>query len=160
DPDAGSSGETFAQGINNLGQIAGYYINGPQELGFVKTGNSYPFIVNPNNVNNVTLAHGINSSGEVVGEYTDVAGTHGFVYLANLNVFAPFYDPGFPTVILNGINENGTLIVGQHRGAGTPAGFIWNGLFLTPLQDPLAGNGGTTALGVNDSGQVVGYYLD
>jgi probable HAF family extracellular repeat protein len=160
DPDAGNSGQTVAQGINNLGQIAGYYINGPQELGFVKTGNSYPFIINPNNVNNVTLAHGINSSGEVVGEYTDAAGTHGFVYLASLSVFAPFYDPGFPTVILNGINENGTLIVGQHRGAGTPAGFIWNGAFFVSLQNPLAGNGGTTALGVNDSGQVVGYYLD
>src|SRR5262249_25806651 len=81
------------------------YINGPQELGFIKIGNSYPFIVNPTNVNNVTLAHGINSSGEVVGSYTDAAGTHGFVYLTQLGVFAPFYDPGFPTVILNGINE-------------------------------------------------------
>jgi len=96
DPDAGNTGQTLAQGINNLGQIAGYYINGPQELGFIKIGNSYPFIVNPLNVNNVTQAHGINSSGEVVGSYTDAAGTHGFVYLANLGVFAPFYDPGFP----------------------------------------------------------------
>src|SRR5262249_9647340 len=38
--------------------------------------------------------------------------------------------------------------------------FVWNGAFLVPLQDPFAGNGGTTANGVNDSGQVVGYYLD
>jgi probable HAF family extracellular repeat protein len=56
DPDAGNTGQTYGQGINNLGQIAGYYINGPQELGFIKTGSSYPFIVNPNNVNNVTQA--------------------------------------------------------------------------------------------------------
>jgi len=160
DPDAGNTGQTLAQGINNLGQIAGYYINGPQELGFIKIGNSYPFIVNPLNVNNVTQAHGINSSGEVVGSYTDAAGTHGFVYLANLGVFAPFYDPGFPTVILNGINENGTLIVGQHQGAGVPTGFVWNGAFFVSLQDPLAGNNGTAATGVNDSGQVVGYYFD
>ena len=61
---------------------------------------------------------------------------------------------------MNGINENGTLIVGQHQGAGVPTGFVWNGAFFVSLQDPLAGNNGTAATGVNDSGQVVGYYFD
>jgi hypothetical protein len=124
-------------------------------------GNSYPFIINPNNVNNPTLAHGINSSGEVVGEYTDGAGTHGFVYLRDLGVFAPFYDPGPTSVILNGINENGTLIVGQEGGGGVPHGFVWNGSFFVILRDPFAaGANGTNAKGVNDSDQVVGYYFD
>jgi probable HAF family extracellular repeat protein len=62
-----------------------------QELGFIKIGNSYPFIVYLLNVNFVTEAHGINSLGEVVGEYTDNAGAiHGFVYLRDLGVFATF----------------------------------------------------------------------
>jgi len=61
---------------------------------------------------------------------------------------------------LNGINENGTLMVGQHGGRGVPEGFLWNGNFFIPLRDPFAGNGGTNAKGVNDSGQVVGYYSD
>src|SRR5262245_1998383 len=77
DPDAGNSGDTLPDGINNLGQIVGWFSNFPQEIAFLKIGDSYPFIVNPNNVNDVTLAHGINSQGEVVGEYTDAAGTHG-----------------------------------------------------------------------------------
>src|SRR6516165_3382556 len=138
DPDAGNTGQTLAQGINNLGQIAGYYINGPQELGFIKIGNSYPFIVYPLNVNFVTEAHGINSSGEVVGEYTDNAGAiHGFVYLRDLAVFATFApnDASFPNTVLNGINENGTLMVGQHGGRGVPEGFLWNGNFFIPLRD-------------------------
>jgi probable HAF family extracellular repeat protein len=160
DPDAGNSGDTLADGINNLGQIVGHYVNFPQELGYIKIGNNYRSIVNPTNVNNVTEAHGINSIGEVVGEYTDAAGTHGFVYLRDLGVFATFYDPAFPTVILNGINENGTLIVGLEGGAGVPHGFLFNGVFEVPLQDPFAGNLGTSAQGVNDSGQVVGYYYD
>jgi probable HAF family extracellular repeat protein len=162
DPNAGNGGDTLPDGINNLGQIVGTYINFPQEYGFIKIGNSYPTIINPNNVNNATLAHGINSSGEVVGEYTDAAGTHGFVYLRDLGVFAPFYDPGPSSVILNGINENGTLMVGQEGGGGSvPHGFLWNGAFFVILRDPFAaGANGTNAKGVNDSGQVVGYYFD
>jgi probable HAF family extracellular repeat protein len=163
DPDA-NGGDTLADGINNLGQIVGTFINFPaQELGYIKIGNSYPFIVYPLNVNFVTQAHGINSLGEVVGEYNDNAGTiHGFVYLRDLGVFATFApnDASFPVTILNGINENGTLMVGQHGGRGVPEGFLWNGSFFIPLRDPFAGNNGTAAKGVNDSGQVVGYYFD
>jgi probable HAF family extracellular repeat protein len=163
DPDA-NGGDTLADGINNLGQIVGTFINFPvQELAYIKIGNSYPFIVYPLNVNFVTEAHGINSLGEVVGEYTDNAGAiHGFVYLRDLGVFATFApnDASFPNTVLNGINENGTLMVGQHGGRGVPEGFLWNGVFFTPLRDPFAGNNGTNAKGVNDSGQVVGYYFD
>src|SRR5262249_16307936 len=80
-PDPGNGGDTLPDGINNLGQIVGTFINLPQELGFIKIGNSYPFIVNPTDVNAVVEAHGINSLGEVVGEYRDGAGhSHGFVY--------------------------------------------------------------------------------
>lgn len=163
DPDA-AGGDTLPDGINNLGQIAGTFNNFPvQELGFIKIGNSYPFIVYPLNVNFVTEAHGINSLGEVVGEYVDnAANSHGFVYLRDLGVFATFApnDASFPSTALNGINENGTLMVGQHGGRGVPEGFLWNGNFFIPLRDPFAGNGGTNAKGVNDSGQVVGYYSD
>src|SRR6266576_2888116 len=49
DPDA-AGGDTLPDGINNLGQIAGTFNNFPvQELGFIKIGNSYPFIVYPLN---------------------------------------------------------------------------------------------------------------
>jgi probable HAF family extracellular repeat protein len=163
DPDAGNGGDTLADGINNLGQIVGTFINFPQELAYIKVGNSYPIIVYPLNVNFVTEAHGINSLGEVVGEYTDNAGAiHGFVYLRDLGVFATFApnDASFPNTVLNGINENGTLMVGQHGGRGVPEGFLWNGTFFIPLRDPFAGNNGTAAKGVNDAGQVVGYYFD
>src|SRR5919204_3508802 len=164
DPDAGNGGDTLADGINNLGQIVGTYINFPQEHGYIKIGNGYPFIVYPLNVNFVTEAHGINSIGEVVGEYVDNAGnSHGFVYLRDLNVFATFApsDATFPNTALNGINENGTLMVGEHGGAGVPEGFLSFGSVYVRLRDPFAaGNLGTNAKGVNDSGQVVGYYYD
>lgn len=61
--EAGSGGDTLPDGINNLGQIVGTFIIFPQELAFIKLGNSYRFIVNPNNVNDAMLAHGINSVG-------------------------------------------------------------------------------------------------
>jgi probable HAF family extracellular repeat protein len=164
DDPVAAGGDNLPDGINNLGQIAGTFINFPQqELGFIKIGSSYPFIVYPLNINFVTEAHGINSLGEVVGEYTDNAGAiHGFVYLRDLGVFATFApnDASFPNTVLNGINENGTLMVGQHGGGGVLEGFLWNGNFFIPLRDPFAGNNGTNAKGVNDSGQVVGYYFD
>ena len=73
-PGAGNS--TFPYGINNAGDIAGYYLDaGGVTRGFIrlKTGALSRPIVDPGATNNVTRAIGINQARTVVGDYQDSA---------------------------------------------------------------------------------------
>ena len=68
--DARSTGSTYLDGINNLGQIVGNSAWG----GFVYADGKFSYPGFPG------LAHGINDAGEVVGSFNDDKGTHGFLY--------------------------------------------------------------------------------
>jgi probable HAF family extracellular repeat protein len=50
-------------------------------------------------------------------------------------------------------------IVGRYSDANGSHGFLYSNGTYTTLDDPLAANG-TQAFGINDSGQIVGYYSD
>ena len=154
-PDAGANGTTVAQSINGLGQIAGYYNNGAGiAFGFIQLGSNHYRPIFPPNLNDVEKAHAVNSLGEVVGEYTENGITHGFIYLTGLLLLFPLdFTAGN---ILYGINEAGTIVVGENTNG---TGFLDTASGLYPIQDPL-GTNGTVVQGVNNAGQVVGYYLD
>ena len=154
-PDAGANGTTVAQSINGLGQIAGYYNNGAGiAFGFIQLGSNHYRPIFPPNLNDVEKAHAVNSLGEVVGEYTENGITHGFIYLTGLLLLFPLdFTAGN---ILYGINEAGTIVVGENTNG---TGFLDTASGLYPIQDPL-GTNGTVVQGVNNAGQVVGYYFD
>jgi probable HAF family extracellular repeat protein len=57
----------------------------------------------------------------------------------------------------HGINNAG-LIVGDYSSGGATHGFLYNGTTYTTIDDPLATS--TSAYGINDADQVVGYYTD
>ena len=70
DPLAGSGG-TFAVGINNEGQITGYYFdsNGAAH-GFLYSGGTWTTLNDPFATNG-TFAEGINNKGQIVGRYLE-----------------------------------------------------------------------------------------
>ena len=57
------------------------------------------------------------------------------------------------------VNDAGA-VTGYYRAGGQYHGFADVGGVFTSLDDPLAGAGGTLALGNNNAGQVIGYYYD
>src|SRR5262245_7763447 len=70
-------GSYYTYGINNLGQVVGYY-QGSVNHGFLLSGGVYTTIDPPGSV--LTEAHGINDSGQIVGFYFDQdQNLHGFL---------------------------------------------------------------------------------
>jgi probable HAF family extracellular repeat protein len=159
DPDAGPTGVTIAQGINDAGRIVGFTIDqSGREAGFIAAGATYTLINSPGG-NRIRL-HGISNLNEMVGEYTDNGGiTHGFVEMADLFLFATLVEG----TIWSGINAGGTQLVGQFQdNTGTHLA-LYDGLpqhvYVLFDHNPIAANG-IIANGINDAGQAVGYYFD
>ena len=148
-------------GVNDHNTVVGFY--------FDKAGNSHGYTYNiktgvfsadinaPGAVSTVTNA--INNRGELAGIYTDGNGvTHGF--LDNHGVFTTINAPGASTTELLGLNNKG-IAVGEAIVGGVNHGLIYDsktGAF-TLLDDPDAA-GSTVFNGINEQGDIVGYYTD
>ena len=163
DPNTPAGAVTFNQllGVNDSNTAVGFYTdaNGNNH-GYTYNIGSKSFssdINDPNGVSTTTAA--INNAGLLVGFDTDAGGnTHGFV--DNGGTFTDVNAPGASSTSLLGVNNNG-LAVGFAVTNGNMDGILYNigtGTF-TPLDDP-NGIGTTTFNGVNDLGQVVGFYVD
>ena len=149
-----------AVGINDLGQVVGYYYDSSGKAhGFLYSGGSYIPLNDPSGTD-TTFAFGINDAGQVVGYYVD-SGTHGFLY-SGLPIF-PYTTLNGPSgasgAQASGINDAGQIVGTYFDSSHTPHGFIYSGGTYTPLNDP-SGADGTFALGINSLGLIVGYYYD
>jgi probable HAF family extracellular repeat protein len=106
-----SNGGAQATGINNSGQVCGFFIDNKNVMhGWLQI---YGNITNLNYPDSTsTQALGLNNKGQVVGSYTDIAGnTHGFVYYVATKKWQSIDEPdGLNTTIVNGINDNGVLV--------------------------------------------------
>ena len=136
DPLAPAVGDTIAEGINNAGQIFGYYTSpttvgimgsyyGGTSEGFlytISTG-TYTEVAEPNASGN-TYAVAINNLGQIVGTYAD----------ASNNVLTFLYDPA---------SGSYTDLTSPADSVFGPAGAVFS-----------------EVTGINDSGQIVGYYTD
>jgi len=154
---------TYANGINNSGQIAGSYINATGNHAFIDNGGVFTTIDHPDAsslLNGGTAAIGINDSGQIVGTYIDALFVnHGFLYSAG--VFTTIDDSnGTFGTIPSGINASGQ-IVGSYFDATGNHGFLYDsGVFTTIDAPDAAGFNGTQLTGINASGQIVGVYVD
>jgi uncharacterized membrane protein len=166
---------------NSTNAIVGEFdddMNPPNTHGFILSGGVYTQInaANcPRGPVSGTMLNGINASGQLVGTYADTSCTTGHAFFFSGNSFNnrnnyTTVDPK-PNVRSQGgfINTQGQ-VVGTYRtsaSATAPArsGFLWqSGSFIsppTPINDPNNDPAsGTTVFGINDSGQIVGTYLD
>ena len=147
-------------GVNNSNVAVGFYNDA--------AGNSHGYTYNigantfaaVNDPNAVSLtAAGINNAGDIVGFFADAGGvTHGFLDVGGS--FTTLNAPGADTTQLLGVSNNG-LIVGLEMAGGNTHGVIYNEKThsWTVLDAPL-GIDNTIFNGVNDLGQIVGFYTD
>jgi probable HAF family extracellular repeat protein len=139
--------ETSAGGINDLGQIVGFYRVTPNSggHGFIDTNGVFTTIDFPGA--EATAPFAINNSGQIVGLYEDSA-----------NIEHPFWYVNGAFTTLNGGFATGINNVGQIVGSIGVETFVYmNGsysIFAVP------GAGGATPGGINDAGQIAGYYGD
>jgi probable HAF family extracellular repeat protein len=165
DDPLGTNG-TFPLDINNAGQIVGNYIDSNGNLyGFLDNNGTYTTIndpsagVHPGGFS--TYAHSINNLGQIVGYYVDSnGGVHGFLYSGGTNgTYATLNDPsaysgsGNGTVTF-GINNSGQIVGYSSRA------FLYSGGTNGTYTTINGTTGFTSPLGVNDLGQIVGYYVD
>ncbi|MFZ1095889.1 MAG: hypothetical protein WAN75_42860 [Xanthobacteraceae bacterium] len=176
---------TYANGINNSGLIVGFYGDFSASGGssathaFTYDSSKISSSTTPRYVSfddpsaaGATSANGINDSGQIVGNYRyNTFDTHGFLVDVRGN-YTSLDGPGGSTSSEAVDINNRSQIVGgylasssQDRAgepphAGTYRGFIYDHGSYTTISVPSSSGEFTTPTGINDLGQVVGYYRD
>ncbi len=150
---------TFAQGINNRGEVAGYdqYIVRKRTLtdGFRRYSNGQfaAPIVDPDAYPGETFAQGINDSHEIVGYYIEQNGsTHGF--LDNLGNFTTFDAPSSTLTSIQGITDSGDLAGYFTDSSGNYHGFVSSGSGFSQIDVP--GSSATEVWGMDAAGALAG----
>lgn len=162
----GTFSGTYAGGLNDLGQIVGYYYDAAGSHGFVySAATGYSTLDDPSalsgdaNGPNGTGALGINNAGQIVGGYTDSTGSHGFLDTPGAG-FTQIDDPNATgtnnSTFAQKINNAG-VIVGNYNLGAVQHGFVLTAGTYSDVVNPAA-TGNTTARDVNDAGQIVGEY--
>jgi probable HAF family extracellular repeat protein len=151
---------TYAYGINNSGQVTGYYLVSSSDgwlhgHGFVYSGGVFTSLDVPSAVD--TETHGINDSGQITGGYED-SSYHGQSFVYSGGVFTTLPDPSGYGPAAWGIN-NSAQVIGYYVYASAVHGFVYSNGLYTSLDVPSAA-GGTFAFSINNSGQVAGYNND
>jgi probable HAF family extracellular repeat protein len=164
------SGLTFVYGINDSGQVVGSSSN--SNSGVVDTGGLFTPVNYPGAA--YSRLTGINDSGQVVGEGNFFqqcgAGAYqaetyqGFVETGG--VYTPTNYPGAAETYVSGINDRGQIVGAgnffsdacSQGSSSSSQSFVETGGVYTPINYPGAIQ--TFASGINDRGQVVGYFVD
>lgn len=159
-----------AFGINDGGLIVGQFTDGATDTtpGFLFNGASFTTL-NPAVNAAVTNAQGVNNNGLVTGFYSiDGVHQHGFFYNSLTSQFTLPPDPNIPNLVLTqflGINDHGLAVGYYQLPDGSQHGFLYNTATQTYtfLDDPNAALSGvsiTQITGVNNTGEIAGFYVD
>jgi uncharacterized membrane protein len=161
---------TMAYGINNRGQVSGWYLdNNYDGHGFVYEKGKYTTFSLPGAFE--TYAYSLNDHGQVVGYWldTDFTVLHGFIYDVDKGIFTDLFFPGSQFLERTGqtfaaaINDSG-LVVGNYNLESdnvdlTQHGYVYDRGVYTSFDAPGAGTGGyvgTYFTGINNKGQIIG----
>ena len=174
-PNVPTTGPTVTQllGVNNAGAVVGFDTdaggNDHGIVGNVLSSNTKELIL-PASFNAVsTTLSDINNSNFASGFYTDMAGnTHGFVCNVMSAACMSYDDPNGTNTMFLGLNNNGQVVGSFVDVNGETQGVLFNELTNTfqTISDPHSSAAaafnvtGTTINGINDQGQLVGFYLD
>jgi hypothetical protein len=130
--------ETFPDGINAAGTIAGWYYNrcNPENMGFVRSPEGVftvfeapgTLLASPSFSYTSPVPHwiSIDQAGDITGSYTDAAGVqHGFVRNP-YGTITSFDPPEGNQTTATSISEGGAIagFYHYHAGGGPPVGFI------------------------------------
>src|SRR5262245_2364602 len=146
-----ATGSTYANGINDLGQIVGWYQDADGFRGYLYSDGTYTKLHDPLALS--TFANDINNLGQIVGSYSNLSGTHGFLLSGGtyITLDNPVAKPGTTQAL--GINDAGQ-IVGQYSDASNLShAFLYSGGAYTTIDPPSVPIAG--ASGINDAGQIV-----
>ncbi len=141
---------TQAYDISDSGLIVGRYVDGAGVHGFVYDGTTFTPIDYPGAT--WTAAWGVNKNGDIVGQYAYADSLiHGFLLTGD--TFTNI-DYGQFNTMPQGINRAG-YIVGCIHNSGTMHGWVMRNADFLSVSSAYG-----MYTGVNDSGTVVGWYLD
>jgi hypothetical protein len=171
-PATPTTGPTVNQllGVNDSGIAAGFYTDA--------AGNNHGYLYDiattafepvtlPASFGAVsTTVTDVNDLGTISGFFTTATGTGSFLYL--MGTFDELQDPNGTDTMIFGINNNDEAVGSYVNSAGETEGFFFNpvGARWLTISDPSAsataafGVDGTTVNGLNDKGQLVGFYSD
>jgi probable HAF family extracellular repeat protein len=150
---------TYGMGINDTGQLVGYYFTGPDGTykyyyGFLYDNGAFSAIAYPGAF--YTWAHGINNLGQVVGYYQEATGARrGFLYDIGSASFSQIDFPGADWTYAQDISDSGH-VVGVYKMSSSWHGFMYDGSTYTTLDYP--GAAATHGIGINEAGRIVGYF--
>lgn len=157
-------------GVNDGGVAAGFYLDSSGAAhGYLYNISSASFTAVTFPGATSTTATGINNAGVISGFYTDAGGVvHGFI--DNGGTYTSFDDPsgGGTNTMLLGLNNEGLAVGSFVDGSGETQGLILNigTVAWQTISDPGASATaafnvtGTTVNGLNDAGDLVGFYSD
>jgi uncharacterized membrane protein len=109
-----------------------------------------------------TFPLGVNNSGITVGQYIDNNGvSHGYILKGTeVTKVTTVDDPKGNYTACLGVNPNGEMaVVGLYLSGNNIGGFVYRDGKFTDIPGPV-GATGSAAQGVNDAGDIVGYYYD
>lgn len=149
--------ETQPRAINNAGAIVGYFVYHGHFHGFEFVDSTYGEISPPGSL--ISYAYGISGSGEIVGVGSNRQGYGDFNFTDVQAKYGVLNVPNASGASVMGINHSGTALVGFYKPTLlTSAGFVYQSGTVTTLEFP--GSNETFATGINDLGEVVGYFFD
>ncbi len=159
--------QTSANGINNAGQIVGFYGPGGSRHGFLLSSGSFSTIDFPGATQ--THGDGINNAGQIVGGFCGGVGISCFFgnnngFLLSSGTFSTI--PNFSGAVAtnaNGLNNVGQIVGNFEFPSGEIESYLLpSGCFssscMSEIKFPGSSTTGTLALGINDLGQVVGEF--
>jgi hypothetical protein len=148
-------------GVNDSDVAVGFWVDGQgNNHGYeynINTGR-YSSVVDPHDKGAALQATAINDRGDIAGNI----GSDGFL-LTRGGQFITLSAPGASATMALGVNDSDEVVGTYTVGSGSSAvmhGFTWTPQHgFTTVDDP-HGIGTTTIDGVNDRGQLVGFYVD
>jgi hypothetical protein len=152
---------SYAEGIDNAGDIVGYWLDSVTSHGFLLSGGTYASFDYPGA--SFTIPVGINNHGEIAGFYGDAAGIfHGFSLSGGTYTTVDY--PGATATEAYGINDSGD-IVGIYcltsecaANFDTFEGFVASAGTIATLKIPGATASGPS--GIANNGVIAGVYYD
>jgi hypothetical protein len=161
--DAPGSSDTEAFGINTPGVVTGFYLIQGFAHGFIWRNGSITTADVPGAVH--TLLGDVSEPGLVIGNAGHFFQQHAVMYSIHTGTFTTLPDVGtMPMNFGNGINPQGTAVGSAAMGdlglSFDNIAWIWDGRAYSFFNAPGATGFGTSADGINASGQVSGYFQD